>query len=150
MKQCIVILLLLLTCQAGRGQSMNQLFDDFARQEKVIRVKVCPFVMMFCSLFTETMGARSVEVLNFDECSQSVRDHLDDAIRNLKDPDFETMVTANEKGSRTKIMVRIDKKMIRELVILNTEKSESTLIRIKGKIKPSHIQRVINDHQDGC
>ena len=51
MKQCIVILLLLLTCQAGRGQSMNQLFDDFARQEKVIRVKVCPFVMMFCSLF---------------------------------------------------------------------------------------------------
>ena len=140
MKQCIVILLLLLTCQAGRGQSMNQLFDDFARQEKVTRVKVCPFVMMFCSLFTETMGARSVEVLNY----------LDDAIRNLKDPDFETMVTANEKGSRTKIMVRIDKKMIRELVILTTEKSESTLVRIKGKIKPSHIQRVINDHQDGC
>lgn len=129
---------------------MNQLFDDFAKQEHVTRVTVGPFLMKLSSLFTETMGVKSIEVLAFDECDRAVRKNLYDAIRNLKDPNFETMVTANEEGSRTKIMVRIDKKMIRELVILNTEKSESTLIRIKGKIKPSHIQRVINDHQDGC
>lgn len=150
MKQCIAILLLLLTCQGGRAQSVNQLFDDFSNQEHVTHVKFGPFLMKLSSLFTETMGVKSIEVLAFDECDRTVREKLYDAIRNLKDPDFETMVTSNEEGSRTKIMVRIDKEMIRELLILTAEETDGALVRIKGKIKPSDIQRVINDHQDGC
>ena len=106
MKKYIAILILILFCQAGYSQSMDKLFNDFAKQKNVTHVTVGPFLM--------------------------------------------TMVNANEEGNRTKVMVRIDKDIIRELVILTTDGGDDALIRIKGKIKPSDIEKVINDHKDGC
>lgn len=150
MKKYIAILILILSCQAGYSQSMDKLFNDFSKQENVTRVTVGPFLMKIGSLFTETMGVNSIEVLSFEECGSTVKDNLRTAIKKLKDPNYETMVNSNEKGSRTKVMVRIDKDVIRELVILTTDGGDDALIRIKGKIKPSDIEKVINDHKDGC
>ncbi|MBC8603555.1 DUF4252 domain-containing protein [Parabacteroides acidifaciens] len=149
MKKYIAILILILFCQAGYSQSMDKLFNDFAKQDNVTRVTVGPFLMKISSMFTETMGVSSIEVLSFDECGSTVKENLRTAIKQLKDPNFETMVTSNEGGSRTKVMVRIDKEMIRELVILTTDGGDDALIRIKGKIKPSDIERVVNDHKNG-
>ena len=92
----------------------------------------------------------SIEVLSFEECGSTVKDDLRAAIKKLKDPNFETMVNSNEEGNRTKVMVRIDEDIIRELVILTTDGGDDALIRIKGKIKPSDIEKVVNDHKDGC
>ena len=77
-----------------------------------------------------------------------VKDRLSTAIRNLRDSDYETMVTANERDSRTKVLVKIKEDMIRELVIFTTG-SDNALIRIKGKISPSDLDRVINEHKTG-
>lgn len=150
MKKYIAILILILSCQAGYSQSMDKLFNDFSKQENVTRVTFGPFLMKIGSLFTETMGVNSIEVLSFEECGSTVKDNLRTAIKKLKDPNYETMVNSNEKGSRTKVMVRIDKDVIRELVILTTDGGDDALIRIKGKIKPSDIEKVINDHKNGC
>ena len=133
MKKYIAILILILFCQAGYSQSMDKLFNDFAKQDNVTRVTVGPFLMKISSMFTETMGVSSIEVLSFDECGSTVKENLRTAIKQLKDPNFETMVTSNEGGSRTKVMVRIDKEMIRELVVLTTDGGDDALIRIKGK-----------------
>ena len=149
MKKYIAILILILFCQAGYSQSMDKLFNDFAKQDNVTRVTVGPFLMKISSMFTETMGVSSIEVLSFDECGSTVKENLRTAIKQLKDPNFETMVTSNEGGSRTKVMVRIDTEMIRELVVLTTDGGDDALIRIKGKIKPSDIERVVNDHKNG-
>lgn len=149
MKKYIAILILILFCQAGYSQSMDKLFNDFAKQDNVTRVTVGPFLMKISSMFTETMGVSSIEVLSFDECGSTVKENLRTAIKQLKDPNFETMVTSNEGGSHTKVMVRIDKEMIRELVVLTTDGGDDALIRIKGKIKPSDIERVVNDHKNG-
>ena len=113
MKKYIAILILILFCQAGYSQSMDKLFNDFAKQKNVTHVTVGPFLMKIS-------------------------------------PNYETMVNVNEEGNRTKVMVRIDKDIIRELVILTTDGGDDALIRIKGKIKPSDIEKVINDHKDGC
>ena len=126
MKKYIAILILILFCQAGYSQSMDKLFNDFAKQKNVTHVTVGPFLMKIS------------------------KDDLRAAIKKLKDPNYETMVNANEEGNRTKVMVRIDKDIIRELVILTTDGGDDALIRIKGKIKPSDIEKVINDHKDGC
>lgn len=45
MKKYIAILILILSCQAGYGQSMDKLFNDFAKQKNVTRVTVGPFLM---------------------------------------------------------------------------------------------------------
>ena len=54
--------------------------------------------MKLASLFTETMGVNGIEILEFDNCAQEVKDRLSTAIRNLRDPDYKTIITANEKN----------------------------------------------------
>lgn len=45
MKKYIAILILILFCQAGYSQSMDKLFNDFAKQKNVTHVTVGPFLM---------------------------------------------------------------------------------------------------------
>lgn len=149
MKRYFVILALIAISQTGFSQTMNQLFDSFSKQDHVTKVTMGKFIMKLSSVFTETMGVDGIEVLDLDECGEKVKENFSNAIRDLKDPTFETMVTSNEKDSRTKVMIRIDKEMIRELVVLTTGK-ENALIRIKGKIKPSDIEKVVKNHGNGC
>lgn len=59
MKKYIAILILILFCQAGYSQSMDKLFNDFAKQKNVTHVTVGPFLMKISSLFTETMGVKA-------------------------------------------------------------------------------------------
>lgn len=59
MKKYIAILILILFCQAGYSQSMDKLFNDFAKQKNVTHVTVGPFLMKISSLFTETMGEKA-------------------------------------------------------------------------------------------
>ena len=81
MKKYIAILILILFCQAGYSQSMDKLFNDFAKQKNVTHVTVGPFLMKISSLFTETMGVKSIEVLSFEECGNTVKDDLRAAIK---------------------------------------------------------------------
>ena len=138
-----------LISQVGYGQQkMDQLFNAFRGESDVTSVNIGNITMKLASLFTETMGVNGIEILEFDNCAQEVKDRLSTAIRNLRDSDYETMVTANERDSRTKVLVKIKEDMIRELVIFTTG-SDNALIRIKGKISPSDLDRVINEHKTG-
>lgn len=148
MKKYITILALLLICQAGYSQNMDKLFENFAKLDNVTHITLGPVIMKLSSIFTETMGVSGIEVLALEECSSTIKDNLQTAIKELKDPRFETMVTTNEGNSRTKVMIRIDNDMIRELVVLNTGADEA-LIRIKGKIKPSDIEQIMKEHKHG-
>lgn len=149
MKKYMAILVMMLLCQAGYSQNMDKLFNEFSGKENVTRITVGKVMLKLSSIFTETMGVEEIEVLAFEECSANVKENLEKAIRNLKDSRFETMVTANENDSHTRILIRIDQEMIRELVVLTTGTS-SALVRIKGKIKPSDIEKVVKEHRNGC
>ena len=144
MKRLLALLAILLISQVGYGQQkMDQLFNAFRGESDVTSVNIGNITMKLASLFTETMGVNGIEILEFDNCAPEVKDR-----RNLRDPDYETMVTANERDSRTKVLVKIKEDMIRELVIFTTG-SDNALIRIKGKISPSDLDRVINEHKTG-
>ena len=139
MKRYFVILALILICQAGNSQTMNDLFKEFSKIEQINHVKIGNITMKLASIFTETMGVNGIEVIEFSDCRNEIKERFVKA----------TMLTSNEKGSRTKVMVRIEKDMIRELVVLTTG-SRNALVRIKGKIKPSDIDKVMIDHGNGC
>ena len=149
MKKYMAILVMMLLCQAGYSQNIDKLFNEFSGKENVNRISIGKVMMKLSSMFTETMGVDGIEILAFDDCTSDVKESLNKAIRNLKDSRFETLVTSNENDSRTRILVRIDQKMIRELVVLSTGTSNA-LIRIKGKIKPSDIEKVVKEHRNGC
>ena len=77
-----------------------------------------------------------------------VKERFSAAVRDLRDADYETMLTSNEDGERTRILVRIEDDLIRELVIVTTG-DDNALVRIKGKISPADVERVINEHANG-
>ena len=64
----------------------------------------------------------------------------------LKDDDYETMVSVNEDKDRTRILVKLKDEVIKELVILTTG-DDPAMIRIKGNIKPSDVEKVINKNK---
>lgn len=147
MRRILAILAIILISNVGYGQErVGDIFNSFRGENNVTSVSLGELTMKLASLFTETMGVDAIEILEFDDCSSDVKDRLSKAISNIKDPDYETMVTTNEDDSRTKILVKIKNEMIRELVVC-TSGSDNALIRIKGKIKPEDIEKVINEHK---
>lgn len=149
MRQVLCMLLFLLVTQMGYSQQgVEQLVKRFARSEQVEQVHVGRMLLTMASLFTETNGVKSVNVMDFSACGDEVRNEFQQAVKALKDPAFDMMVNHNEEGVQTRVLVRIEKECIRELVVLTTG-AENALVHIKGKIQPSDIEHVMNDHKHG-
>ena len=146
-QKMFALLALMLIGQTMYGQqNVDRLFKDFAKEKGVVHVGIGKFAMSLASLFTDVMGVSGVEVYSFEECNQSVKDKLHNAIASLKDANYETLVSVNETTERTKVLVKIEGESIRELIVA-TSGSEPALVRIKGKIKPSDIENVINKNK---
>ncbi len=145
-KKYMAILTMIVVCQTAFGQkNMDQLFKEFAGTKGVNSVNIGKITLSFASLFTETMGVDGIEVLSFDECAQDVKDKLASSLKSLKDSAYETMISSNEDNSKTRVLVKMKDDMIRELVVVTTG-SSNALVRIKGKIKPEDIQKIVDQH----
>ena len=138
----LLILAFALIVQLGYGQkSVDDLFKTFAGKENVERVSIGSFVMNTINLFKNTMGVKGVEVLSLDDCSEDVKNDFQNAVRSLKDPTFERMVVTNEGKERMEVLIRIENEVIREVAMMVTGE-DYALIRIKGKIKKSDIEKL--------
>ena len=148
-KILLILLALLIVCPVIYSQkSVDQLFKEFSNAKGVDHVNVGKFTFKFASLFTDVMGVNGVEVLSFEGCEQSVKDKLNREIVSFKDENFETMISANEGKERTKVLVKIKDETIKEIIVLTTG-NDPAMIRIKGNIKPSDIDKVINENKSG-
>lgn len=146
-KYVLIAGLLALSSSLIQAKSIDQFLNDLNSQENVTHVTVGPIVMKISSLFTETMGVNSIKVLCLEDCSSETLNRYKEDIRNLKDPEFEPLVTSNEDGEVAKIMVKIKDEMIREMLICSVD-DEVAVVHLKGKIKPEDIARVINEHKN--
>jgi hypothetical protein len=145
-KKIIGIAMIALFCQAGYGQkSVNQVFNEFSDCATANKVSIGGFMMKIAGMFEDTMGVEKIDILNFDNTDNHTKERFSEAIRSLKDPSFETMINSNENGERVKVMVRIKDEVIRELVVL-TSGNDPAMVRIKGKIKKSDIEKIVNGH----
>lgn len=145
----VLIVLIALITQAGYAQKgIDELFKNFSNAKDVTRISLGDFSMKLAGMFTDVMGVEGVEILSFDECSSSIKEEFLSAVKNLKDSGYETMVTANEGKSRTRVLVRMKEDIISELVVLTTG-DKHALIRIKGNIKASDIDALVNKHKNG-
>ena len=124
-------------------QSVSHIFNKYSNARGVESVNVGSFLMFIGGLFEDTKGVTGVEVLNFDSCEQSVKDNVRKAIRSIDEREYEILVSVKEDKEQLKVLSRMKDDYIRELVIVNTG-DDPALIRIRGKIKPSDIQELIN------
>lgn len=147
MKRYFVILALILICQAGNSQTMNQLFNEFSKvkhteQIQINNAEIGTITFKQIKASTQNMGVNKIELFNFDKCSNKIKERFNNAIKELDDPLFDTILSFNEEGNRRKVMVHIEDETIREVVLLTTG-DNSNLIRIKGKIKLSDINSLL-------
>ena len=148
-KLLFVLLALFLIHPVMHSQkNVDQIFKDFSKEKGVVHVGVGKFAMKLASLFTDVMGVTGVEVFSFDECEPSVKDRLSRAIASMKDENYETLVSVNEGNDRTKILVKLKDESIREIIIM-TSGDGLALVRIKGNIKPSDIEKIVKENKPG-
>ena len=131
---------------ALQQNTVDALFSNFSKEKKVTHVKIGGLIMAFARAFTDTMGVTGVEVFSFDECDNQVKEKLNDAIKNLKDSTFETIVSTTQDGERTKVLVKIKDDYINEIIII-AGGNDPALVRIKGKIRPDDIQNVVANNK---
>jgi len=129
-------------------KTVDQLFKEFSKERGVEKVGIGKFTMKLAGLFTNVMGVEGIEVVSLEDCEQSVKERLDKSITSLKDDNYETMVSVNEENERTKILVKLKDETIREIVVL-TASEDAALVRIKGKIKPSDFETVVDKNKSG-
>ncbi|MDR1919555.1 MAG: DUF4252 domain-containing protein [Tannerellaceae bacterium] len=141
-----LLVIFFIACQAGYGQkNVNQLFKEFSSLKNVNKADIGSLSLKLAGIFTDTFGVESIEVLEFGSCSEEVKKDFAQAVKSLKDAAFETVVNSSKEGERAKILLRIQDDVIRELVVLSSGNSPA-MVRIKGNIKKSDVEKVINEH----
>ena len=147
MRKCVFLFALLCCCRFGHAENMEQFLNSFSGTAGVERVKIGPLVMKLSGMFTETMGISSVEVLDLSGCRADVKERFRKGLRTIKDPRYEPLVSVNEGKETVRILVRMEDNLIRELVIATSDDKDQALIRLKGKIKPKDLQKIIEDNR---
>jgi len=144
-KKLFILMILAVVCQWGYGQkNVNQLFKEFSKHADS-KVNIGKISMTLAGLFADTMGVDGIEILSLSQCTGDVKEQFQDAVKKLKDSSYETMLNSNENGKHTKVMLRIKDDTIHELVVL-TSGDDAAMVRIKGKIKKSDIEKLVNEH----
>lgn len=85
----------------------------------------------------------SIKVLDMEDCSNAVKQQFFKDVARLKTTGYEELVTAKEADEQTVIMVKRSKTGIKELVIVDSDDDDATLIQILGNIKNSEIQKIV-------
>ncbi|GHU59473.1 hypothetical protein FACS189411_16320 [Bacteroidia bacterium] len=137
---------MMMVCLAGHCQkNVDKLFQEFANLKDVDKMNVGKITFTIANMFGDTFGVEAVEVLNFNKCSDDVKTKFSEATQKLKDTAYETMINSSENGQRTRVLVQMKDDIINELVVVSTG-NNPTLVRIKGRIKKSDLEKVMNEH----
>ncbi|SFU39765.1 protein of unknown function [Porphyromonadaceae bacterium KHP3R9] len=132
--------------------SLEQLYRKFANARNVEKVSLGGLKALLFKPLSAKYGngfsISGIHVLELDGCSNEVKQQFNSMAEKLRDDKYEVLLKANEQDEKTRILARIEKEEIRELVILSLG-DEPVLVRIKGKFKPEHIQQLVNVDNNG-
>ena len=82
-----------------------------------------------------------------EDCSNAVKQQFLKDADQLKTAGYEVLMTAKEAKEQTVIMVKRSKTRIKELVIVDSDDDDASLIQILGNIKNSEIQKIIAEEK---
>ena len=78
-----------------------------------------------------------------EDCSNAVKQQFLKDADQLKTAGYEVLMTAKEAKEQTVILTKRNKAGIKELVIVDSDDDDATLIQILGNIKNSEIQKIV-------
>ncbi|MDD3787483.1 MAG: DUF4252 domain-containing protein [Petrimonas sp.] len=147
----IIVLSGFLSLSVFSQMSFNSLYSNFSREENVEKVNLGGLLMLMAKPFVNkhTQGASisSIKVLSLEDCTPEVKARFNNQARLFRDKRYELFVNSNEKDDKTRIYLRFDKNMVREMVIISMG-DEPALISLKGKIRPEDIEKWTENTDD--
>ena len=148
---CIIITLAL--SQSGFGQDLNQLLKKVSETENIEKVKIGRFLMTIGKAFGDVndmpvaKGIHSMEVYTLSDCSHEFKKDFSKQFNSIKDGNgYETLIYAKDKKDAVRIMIKKQKNIIREMVILCMDESEPTIVKFSGKIQENDIAELIKKY----
>jgi hypothetical protein len=147
MKTKILILALAAFCSfssISAGNCIDNLFNTASNAEKV---NLNSFVLGLLKPFSsELKGIKSMSIIDAENISSKDYTRFEKIITQCYSDGYETVTSSNEENEIVRILMKIEKEKIREIVIISLEENEISLIRIKGKIDPNQMQNIIEDN----
>lgn len=135
MKKLNLMLLFLLCTPLLYAQNFDKLVNKFKDEQGVSYQKLDKTTLP--SSVNSFLGEGSIEsvvILELEECSPKLLKKFDSAVRGLKvGKGYSTLVKENEEEECTHILTRSEGGKVTELIVLESEKDEGTLVWIKGK-----------------
>ena len=95
---------------------------------------------------SELKGIKSMSIIDAENISSKDYTRFEKIITQCDSDGYETVTSSNEENEIVRILMKIEKEKIREIVIISLEENEISLIRIKGKIDPNQMQNIIEDN----
>ena len=151
MKKTVFTIILMAVWAANMAaQSVDDLFKEFKDKSNVEYIEIPKAMMSMASTFIKKEDGSDVikrvnhiTILNIENDPQLCQDFAQKAI-SLNRNGYETMVNSNEDKEKIRILVKTKNENITEMVVLNIEPNECSLIQIKGKLRPSDIEKLNN------
>jgi translation elongation factor EF-G len=126
--------------------SLNNLYSEFSNEKKAENVNIGGLLLKMANpSFGKKSDSKisSVRVLSLEECTADVKQRFNEKALNFNDRAFELFLSENEPNEKVRIHFKIQDDMIREMVIF-TLGDNPAMVHIKGKIKPSDIEKMNN------
>ncbi len=151
MKKTIFTIMLMTVWVANlAAQSVEDLFKEFKDKANAEYIEIPKAMMSMASTFAKKDEGSDIikrvshlSILNIENDPQLCRDFSKRAL-SLSRNGYETMVNSNEDNEKTLILVKTKNENITEMVVLNIEPNECSLIQIKGKLRASDIDKLSN------
>lgn len=150
MRKFLFTLSLLLVCHIGYGQNIDSIFEEFGSEQNAEYVRISPFMKSLGMLFCKNVEGidilhkvKSLKVLDMDDCSTKVKERFNGRISKLNHRGYEELIRVNDGGEKVRILMKIKKDAIRELLIICSGNDDCTLVQINGKFTKDDIDGLV-------
>lgn len=152
MKKYIFTLMLLFVCQIGFGQNIDGIFREFGNEKNAEYVKASPFLMFIGKMFVShdeggdiVNKVKSAQVLDLEDCHTDVKKRFEQKVKHLNTLGYEELMRMNDEGEKVRVLMKMKKETIRELLLVCTGNDDCTLIQVKGKFTKNDIDKLVNE-----
>ena len=150
----IVVCFFLISCFGCQLNSSNteNIIRQFSNSKDVQKIHIGSVGMFFIKMFvpdsefhSATKNVTSLEVLTLKEdCPKEKKDSYRNKLKTLKDSqNYTTLLAVKDGDDNVRIMIKKEKDMIRELIIITCDSEDVVVVKLMGKIKESDLETAI-------
>ncbi len=151
-KKTILAFIIALSCQTSWAQSAQSLYRSFKDIKGVENVFLPHIVFTAIKNIggidpeTRTLLShiRSIRVMNLEECNDDVRQHFLKKTELLNTSGYQELVRTHSDDEHSLVLLKMKDEKIKELVVLNAEPKECSMVIIKCNITPEVVQKLLD------